>query len=114
MRKAVLLLVLVVPLGALGGCAGLAPSTRQSIIDEAAKIAGDQAAKVLERQLRERGFTEEDIARITALARAEAEAIAKAAGSKIPESDSKTSGVIGSIILALLQVAPALLKRGTA
>ena len=99
----------------LGGCA-LSPAERQQIIESSAEIASAKASQLAFEKARSAGLSIEDSERIAELARTESKKVAeKAAAKLIPKAESdkksKWGAAVGSVLMALLQMAAAMAKK---
>ena len=99
----------------LVGCA-LTQAERDEIIESASEIAADRAGRLAFLKARDAGLSEEDSEKLANLAREEsrrvAERIAAAAIPKaVEEKRSKWGAMVGSILMALLQIGVAAAKR---
>ena len=112
------LLILVLALGVIGGCA-LSQEERQFIVDAAAEKAGQKAAAIAYEEAIKRGLSDEDAKKVSELARGvAAEEARRLAEKAIPAAETeKRSGwekIVASAFMLLVQLGLGLKKGGTA
>ncbi len=102
------LVILLVPAVLLGGCA-LTADERKAILDEAADIAAFKAYE----KAKSAGVDEESAKKVGEVARDEArKLVEKALPRAEAEKRSKFGGALASLLLGLLQLAGAAVRRG--
>ena len=99
----------------VGGCA-LSPEERQQIIESSSEIAAEKASRIAFEKARGAGLSVEDAEKVADLARSESRKVVEGAVNRlIPQAESdkksKWGAAIGSILVALLQMAAAMAKK---